>query len=96
MQFYALDVISEITLRRSFGLIEAGYDKDELLHAVHVGSMSYGSMVGAYRIKKIGKLPQFTINDVIGTNIGAGSDTTGISMNAVIYFLSPSLLAETS
>lgn len=138
MQFYAFDVIGEITLGRSFGLIEAGYDKDELLHAVHVGSISYGSMVGlvseihpwylwfqnAFPIKshfeitqrvirreigarmqnvsssdrkdflakcielsKAGKLDQFTINNVLGTNIGAGSDTTGISMTAVIYFL---------
>lgn len=46
MQFYAFDVIGEITLGRSFGLIEAGYDKNELLHAVHVGSIGYGSMVG--------------------------------------------------
>jgi cytochrome P450 len=138
MQFYAFDVIGEITLGRSFGLIEAGYDKDELLHAVHVGSISYGSMaalvpefhrwylwfqnvfpikshwevtqrvirreIGArmqnvtssdrkdflakcIELSKAGKLDQFTINNVIGTNIGAGSDTTGISMTAVIYFL---------
>ncbi|KAJ6091455.1 hypothetical protein N7467_003424 [Penicillium canescens] len=138
MQFYAFDVIGEITLGRSFGLIEAGYDKDELLHAVHVGSISYGSMVGlvpevhpwylwfqnifpikshwevtqrvirkeigarmqnvsssdrkdflakCIELSKAGKLDQFTINNVIGTNIGAGSDTTGISMTAVIYFL---------
>ncbi|EXJ71806.1 uncharacterized protein A1O5_05616 [Cladophialophora psammophila CBS 110553] len=138
MQFYAFDVIGEITLGRSFGLIEAGYDKDGLLHAVHVGSISYGSMVGLVpeihpwylRVLKVlpienhwnvtqrvilreigarmqgasfsdrkdflakcvesnkaGKLDQFTMNNVIGSNIGAGSDTTGISMTAIIYFL---------
>jgi cytochrome P450 len=126
MQFYAFDVIGEITIGRSFGLVEAGYDKDGLLHAVHVGSISYGSMVGlipeihpwylwfqnVFPIKshwevtqrvirrEIGArmqdvsssdrkdfLDQFTINNVVGTNIGAGSDTTGISMTAVIYFL---------
>ncbi|KAJ6020010.1 hypothetical protein N7499_003311 [Penicillium canescens] len=31
--------------------------------------------------RKIGKLPQFTINDVIGTNIGAGSDTTAQNLS---------------
>ncbi|KAH6696651.1 pisatin demethylase [Leptodontidium sp. MPI-SDFR-AT-0119] len=138
LQFYAFDVIGEITLGRSFGLIEAGHDKDGLLHAVHVGSIGYGSMVGlipeihawylwfqkvfpieshwkvvqrvilreigarmqgvspsdrmdflgkCVELSKAGKLDQFTINNVIGSNIGAGSDTTGISMTAIIYFL---------
>jgi cytochrome P450 len=138
LQFYAFDVIGEITLGQSFGLIEAGYDKDGLLHAVHVGSITYGSMMGlvpeihpwylwfqnvfpieshwkvtqrvilreisarmqgvsssdrmdflakCVELSKAGKLDQFTINNVIGSNIGAGSDTTGISMTAIIYFL---------
>jgi cytochrome P450 len=138
MQFYAFDVIGEITLGRSFGLLEAGHDKDGLLHAVHVGSISYGSTVGlipeihpwylwfqkvvpvdshwkvtqrvilreigvrlqgvstsdrkdflakCIELSKAGKLDQSSINNVIGTNIGAGSDTTGISMSAIIYFL---------
>lgn len=138
MQFYAFDVIGEITLGRSFGLLEAGHDKDGLLHAVHVGSISYGSSIGlvpeihpwylwlqkvlpidshwkvtqrvilreigarvqgvstsdrmdflakCVELSKAGKLDQDTINNVVGTNIGAGSDTTGISMSAVIYFL---------
>lgn len=139
MQFYAFDVIGEITLGRSFGLIEAGYDKDGLLHAAHMGSIGYGSMaalipeahpwylwfqnvvpieshwrvtqrvilreIGArmqgesgpadrkdflqkcVELTKAGKLDQFTMNNVIGSNIGAGSDTTGISMTAIIYFL---------
>ncbi|KAJ5883229.1 uncharacterized protein N7473_010115 [Penicillium subrubescens] len=138
MQFYAFDVIGEITLGRSFGLLEAGHDKDGLLHAVHVGSISYGSSVGlipevhylynwlqkvlpidshwkvtqrvilreigarlqgvstsdrkdflakCIELSKAGKLDQYAINNVLGTNIGAGSDTTGISMSAVIYFL---------
>lgn len=138
MQFYAFDVVGEITLGRSFGLIEAGHDKDGLLHAFHVGSISYGSQVGllpeihpwylwlqnvlpfeshwkvsqrvivreirarmqgmnssdchdflakCLALTKAGKLEGFTTNNVVGTNIGAGSDTTGISMTAVIYFL---------
>ncbi|CAG8901745.1 unnamed protein product [Penicillium egyptiacum] len=138
MQFYAFDVIGEITLGRSFGLIEAGHDKDGLLHAVHVASISYGSMVGlvpeihpwyhwfqsvvpikshwkvtegviereigdrmkgvstsnrqdflakCVELNKAGKLDQSTINNVISGNIGAGSDTTGISMSAIVYFL---------
>lgn len=138
MQFYAFDVIGEITLGRSFGLLKAGHDKDGLLHAVHVGSVSYGSSIGlvpeihpwylwlqkvlpidshwkatqrvilreigarvqgvsvsdrmdflakCVELSKSGKLDQDTINNVVGTNIGAGSDTTGISMSAIIYFL---------
>lgn len=138
MQFFAFDVIGEITLGRSFGLLQAGRDKDGLLHAIHVGSISYGSTIGlipelhtlylwlqnvlpidshwkvtqrvilreigarlqgvstsdrkdflakCIELSKAGKLDQSTINNVLGSNIGAGSDTTGISMSAVIYFL---------
>lgn len=147
MQFYAFDVIGEITFSRSFGLIEAGYDKDKLLHAAHVGSISYGSMAGlvpeihpwylwlqsivpfeshwrvservigkevgarmqngspsdrmdflakCIDLQKAGKLDQFTMFNVIGANIGAGSDTTGISLTAIIYFLmrNPSCLQK--
>ena len=36
-------------------------------------------------LSKAGKLDQDTINNVVGTNIGAGSDTTGISISAVTY-----------
>ncbi|RAO74216.1 uncharacterized protein BHQ10_010228 [Talaromyces amestolkiae] len=138
MQFYAFDVIGEITFGRSFGLIEAGYDKDRLLHAAHVASINYGSNVGLVpeihrpyfwlqsilpieshwrviqrvilreigaRVKgvsesdredflqkcveltKSGKMDQSTMNNVLGSNVGAGSDTTGISLTAIIYFL---------
>lgn len=138
MQFYAFDVIGEITFGRSFGLIGEGEDKSGLLHAAHVGSIGYGSMaalvpevhpwylwfqnvfpmdsyikvmqraiqqqVGArtkgesssdrkdflakcIELNNAGKMDQFTMNNVIGGNLGAGSDTTGISMTAVIYYL---------
>lgn len=139
LQFYAFDVIGEITIGRSFGLIEAGNDKDGLLHAVHVGSIGYGSMAGlvpevhswylwlqeivpfvshirviqrvihreigirmqgetipsdrkdfmakCVELNNAGKFDKFTMANVIGSNIGAGSDTTGISMTAVIYLL---------
>jgi cytochrome P450 len=138
LQFYAFDVIGEITFGGSFGLLEAGHDKDGFLHAAHVASISYGSNVAlvpelhhwylwfqnmfpiashwktmqrtilreisgriqgstssnredflakCVSLAKAGKVDQFTINNVLGSNIGAGSDTTGISMTAVIYFL---------
>ncbi|KAL2795247.1 cytochrome P450 [Aspergillus keveii] len=138
MQFYAFDVIGEITFGRSFGLIKAGYDKDCLLHAAHMGSIGYGSMVAlvpevhpwylwfqkvfpieshwrvvqrvlmreigarmqgasfsdrkdflekCVELTKAGKMDEFTMNNVLGSNVGAGSDTTGISMTAIIYFL---------
>lgn len=138
MQFYAFDVIGEITFGRSFGLIGEGEDKSGLLHAAHVGSIGYGSMAGlvpeihplylwlqnvfpiysymevmqrvimqqigartkgesssdrkdflakCIELNNAGKLDQFTMNNVIGANLGAGSDTTGISMTAIIYYL---------
>jgi cytochrome P450 len=138
MQFYAFDVIGEITFGRSFGLIGAGYDKDRLLHAAHVASITYGAYVGlipeihpwylwfqsvvpieshwrvlqrvilreigarmggasfsdrkdflekCVELNKAGKIDHFTMNNVLGANVGAGSDTTGISMTAIVYFL---------
>lgn len=138
MQFYAFDVIGEITIGRSFGLIEAGHDKNGLLHAIHVSTISYGSsaalvpeihpfyvwlqntlpipspfkvMLGAIgaeigarkqgesfsdrqdfldkctELKKAGKMDDPTMFNVIGANIGAGSDTTGITLTAVLYCL---------
>ena len=138
MQYYAFDVIGEITIGRSFGLIEAGNDKDGLLEAVDTGNVKYGSTVGLVpelhawyvRISKAlalndhyqivqrviqreigarmeseklpdredflakcivllqdGKIDQMDMNNVIGMNIGAGSDTTGISLSTIIYHL---------
>jgi cytochrome P450 len=127
MQFYAFDVIGEITIGRSFGLIEAGRDKNGLLHAIHVSTISYGSSaalvpeipipspfkvtlgaIGAEidkrtqgesfsdrqdflekctELKKVGKMDDPTMFNVVGANIGAGSDTTGITLTAVIYYL---------
>jgi cytochrome P450 len=138
MQFYAFDVIGEITIGRSFGLIEAGYDKDGLLDAVDFGNVRYGATIGllpeihtwylwlikltsianhfavtqrvilreigkrmqgellpdrrdflakCIELQEQGKMDDSQTNNVIGSNIGAGSDTTGISLSAVIYFL---------
>jgi cytochrome P450 len=138
MQFYAFDVIGEITIGRSFGLIEAGNDKNGLLHAIHVTGITYGSHAGLIpgihplcmwlqgvlptyspwkvvtgsiggvisertqgesfsdrqdflekctELRKAGKMDQHTMFNTIGANIGAGSDTTGITLTAVIYYL---------
>jgi cytochrome P450 len=45
-QFYAFDVIGEITMGASFGLLEAGYDKDGLLDAADCANVRYGARVG--------------------------------------------------
>jgi cytochrome P450 len=138
MQFYAFDVIGEITIGRSFGYIEAGNDKNGLLHAIHQTTISYGSNAGLVaeihplcmwlqdilpmrspfkvvlgaiggeigkrnqgetfsdrqdflekctELKKAGKMDHGTMFNAIGANIGAGSDTTGITLTAVIYYL---------
>jgi cytochrome P450 len=138
MQFYAFDVIGEITIGRSFGLIDAGHDKNGLLHAIHVTGITYASHAGLIselhplcmwlqdvlpisspfktvlgaiggeigkrnqgesfsdrqdflekctELKKAGKMDHATMFNIIGANIGAGSDTTGITLTAVIYYL---------
>jgi cytochrome P450 len=138
MQLYAFDVIGEITIGNSFGLIEAGHDKNGLLHAIHITGITYASHVGLIpelhpvcmwlqetlpslspfkvvlgtiggeigkrnqgesfsdrqdflekctELKKAGKMDHGTMFNTIGANIGAGSDTTGITLTAVIYYL---------
>lgn len=125
-------------LGRSFGLIEAGQDKDGLLRAIHLTGMVYAPHVGLIpnihtfcmwlertlpisspfkvvlgtigreigkrnqgesfsdrqdflekctELKKAGKLDHSTMFNTIGANIGAGSDTTGITLTAIIYYL---------
>ncbi|KAK5128187.1 hypothetical protein LTR08_004078 [Meristemomyces frigidus] len=46
MQFYAFDVIGEITIGRTFGMLEAGNDKDGLLDAVDFVNAKYGARLG--------------------------------------------------
>jgi cytochrome P450 len=138
MQFYAFDVIGEITIGRPFGMLEAGCDKDGLLAAVDYAIGKHGACLAhlpelappivwlakLFKLKsgfevvneaveeqillrKSGKsvsdrddflgkglklLDQGKINrsnmfNVVGSNIGAGSDTTGISATAIVYFL---------
>ncbi|KAK5686540.1 hypothetical protein LTS10_002660 [Elasticomyces elasticus] len=138
MQYYAFDVIGEITLGKSFGLIDAGNDKDGLLQAVDTANTKYAARMGLLpefhiwylRVAKAlalndwnkviqrvilreissrmgsekqsdredflakcvtllqsGKIGEMDMNNVIGMNIGAGSDTTGISLSATIYHL---------
>ena len=138
MQFYAFDVVGEITIGQSFGLIEAGCDKDGLLDAIDFANVRYGATIGllpeihpwylwfvkfasianhfaviqrvivreigkrmhgeassdrrdflakCIELQEQGKMDSSQTNNVVGSNIGAGSDTTGISLSAVIYFL---------
>ncbi|KAI5363235.1 putative cytochrome P450 [Septoria linicola] len=46
MQLYAFDVIGEFTFGRSFGLIECGYDKDNLLKTVDWLNNCWGGRIG--------------------------------------------------
>lgn len=138
LQFYAFHVIGEITIGRSFGLLEAGHDKDGLLDAVDFVNSRYGARLGhlpelhalflwlahtlrlatgmevvqnavdeQVALRKSGasvsdrndllgksldlldreKIDRFDLFNVIGANIRAESDTTGISATAIVYFL---------
>jgi cytochrome P450 len=138
MQFYAFDVIGEITIGRPFGMLEAGCDKDGLLDAVDLAIGKHGARLGhlpelaapivwlakLFKLKsgfevvgeaveeqislrkpgasvsdrddflgkglklfEIGNIDRSNVLNMVGTNIGAGSDTTGISATAIVYFL---------
>lgn len=138
MQFYAFDVIGEITIGRTFGMLEAGTDKDGLLEAVDFATAKLGARVGhlpellapflwlaklfklptgfetvneaveeqislrrsgasvsdrddflgkSLKLLDAGKLDHLNLFNVVGANIGAGSDTTGVSATAIVYYL---------
>ncbi|KAF9889804.1 hypothetical protein FE257_006894 [Aspergillus nanangensis] len=143
MQFYAFDVIGEITTSQSFGLMEQGQDTRGILSGIHQ-SLVYGSRVGIFpelhiwlagfarltrqeipfhavqnwiltqirsrsggpdsspqssssgrpdfltkllALRKADKVTDVDLESTIGANIGAGSDTTSISLSSVIYYL---------
>jgi hypothetical protein len=47
MQFYAFDVIGEITVGSPFGMMAAGHDVEGILHAI-TGSLSYSADMGLF------------------------------------------------
>jgi len=47
MQFYAFDVIGEMTVGEPFGMMNAGADEGGILEAIHEGSV-YGSRLGLF------------------------------------------------
>ncbi|KAJ4330854.1 hypothetical protein N0V95_009987 [Ascochyta clinopodiicola] len=147
MQFYAFDVIGEITVGSRFGLMENGSDESGIVEALDQ-SMAYGAIIGLvpewhWRIgmmmvklrlkpnfRKIlnfinfhlsnrvsgrtkppedrsdfldklllleqeGKATRFNTRDAISQNVAAGSDTTAISLCAIIAYMTmyPNTLA---
>ncbi|KAJ4323746.1 hypothetical protein N0V94_001664 [Neodidymelliopsis sp. IMI 364377] len=139
MQFYAFDVIGEITVGSRFGLMEAGGDSSGIIAAIDE-SMSYGAIMGlvpewhvplgklidALRIEPsfrkilgfinhhvdarvsgrskpptdrsdfldkllpmetLGKATRYHTRQAASQNIAAGSDTTAISLCAVLAYL---------
>jgi hypothetical protein len=47
LQYYALDVIGEITFSHRFGVLENGLDQNGLLNAIHK-SFAYSATIGLY------------------------------------------------
>lgn len=138
MQFYAFDVIGEITIGRPFGMLKAGTDIDGLIDTVDFAVSKMGARLGhlpelrapflwfirlfkvkmgfesvnaavdeqislrksgasvsdrddflckGLRLLDAGKINPSNMFTMIGANIGAGSDTTGISATAIVYYL---------
>ncbi|KAI5922089.1 cytochrome P450 [Camillea tinctor] len=142
MQYYAFDVIGEITFNKSFGMMEKEGDTTGLIPDIRSGNDALGylgvipdivpwvyglrSLVGIlpkaqvlnnYAITQInqhrqansgfkkgarkyetfvtkvlnmeaeGRMTEPNMRDVCGANIGAGSDTTAITLSAALYYL---------
>lgn len=145
MQYYAFDVIGEVTVGHPFGMMEQRKDVGGILGEVHA-SVSYGSRVGIFpelhrilgpikdllfanpnkgilgyvaraiqecenmpkqddresfvhkclKLRKEGKLDDPAFINVIAQNVGAGSDTTGIALSAIVFNLTenPAALSQ--
>ncbi|KAF7590670.1 hypothetical protein BBP40_002562 [Aspergillus hancockii] len=149
-QYYAFDVIGEITFDQNFGMMETMQDTQGVIKDIHglIGNMSHlgilPDIITPYRIMEkllfrgsaAGRLNEFlwsqywkhrnansgtklksqydtflrkildleavhkvdrdNVLDSCGSNIGAGSDTTGISLSAALYYLyrNPAILAK--
>jgi cytochrome P450 len=141
MEFYALDVIGEISIGRDLGMLAAGVDHDYIVQGTRDANMiaskvglapkpirdaikilnrrfpalklfGYGAaptqavireigkrqqgasfsdredfMTKTLKLAKEGKLDPPEIMHPVGMNVGAGVDTTGISLTATIYYL---------
>ncbi|KAF2166953.1 hypothetical protein M409DRAFT_23000 [Zasmidium cellare ATCC 36951] len=141
MQYYAFDVIGEISIDSSFGMMENEGDVDNMVKIAHSAAVYQGhvgivpeihplffqlrKMLGylnggsatqdlvnrqlenhhqalkaektdpkqepfitkILKLKDSGKVDDLHIFDAIGGNLAAGSDTTGITLAAVFYYL---------
>ncbi|KAL3471768.1 pisatin demethylase [Aspergillus californicus] len=138
MQYYAFDVMGNISVGQSFGMMDRGGDSDGILSTIHqfltyssvmglfsewhssalrlnhlVGQNSAGENINGYAqrciaarrdsddrklgstdfidrllsLEKAGKLDAHDVFSTINGNIAAGSDTIGLSLSAVIYYL---------
>ncbi|KAF2008784.1 cytochrome P450 [Aaosphaeria arxii CBS 175.79] len=150
MQYYAFDVIGEITFNKSFNMMEAEGDKTGMIKGIH-GANSYMAHIGLVpdlhpwiqrlqsimgnqqgtnallkftfdqmevhkggnnsagregtadsflakllRMKADNRVQMPHILDTCGSNIGAGSDTTAISLSVALFYLytNPETLAK--
>ncbi|CAI7653533.1 unnamed protein product [Penicillium discolor] len=135
MQYYAFDVIGEITVGASFGMMRTGGDIDGILQTLQdnlsyssrmslfvelhswigqlnhlLGSRSSFENINAYvhrhlaarrharsdrqdfiqkliGLQEAGKVNDQELFNTINANIAAGSDTTGLTLGAAIYYL---------
>ncbi|KAH6988294.1 cytochrome protein [Ilyonectria sp. MPI-CAGE-AT-0026] len=147
MQYYAFDVIGQITFDQSFGMMEKEYDPTGMLEGVHrvldylahigllpdlhpfsrrlTGKDSKARALVDYTFGQIDryrrenhqaaghtqyaaflqklldmqdadKITMVNIQDAAASNLGAGSDTTAITMSSTLYYLykNPEVLAK--
>ncbi|OKP11151.1 Pisatin demethylase [Penicillium subrubescens] len=79
LQWYAFDVIGAITFQRRFGFTEQRRDVDDMIGKIDIG-LQY--------VKIVGQLPFLIplLQKGLMSSL-AGSDTTAISLRAMIYYI---------
>ncbi|KAL1854961.1 hypothetical protein Plec18170_004373 [Paecilomyces lecythidis] len=140
MQYYAFDVIGEITFNKSFGMMEKEGDTTEMVEGIHkandylahaglvpdlhpwitgfnalIRKKPFGATLAQYTINQIGinreenakatenkydsfmkklldmeasnRITMSNMMDACGSNIGAGSDTTAITLSSALNYL---------
>ncbi|KAJ6058806.1 uncharacterized protein N7446_008389 [Penicillium canescens] len=93
LQYYAFDVIGELTFSRRLGFVDRGVDVDGIIHDLEKLLNYFASTLRlSFTIPRSWKKdPEFMTRDRILTmttaNMFAGSDTTAITLRSIFYYL---------
>ncbi|KAL9054230.1 MAG: hypothetical protein Q9162_004263 [Coniocarpon cinnabarinum] len=95
LQYYAFDVIGEVTFAKKFGFLEEGRDLDGMIAAIAAGEEMVDEeeqgvdQLSKFRTRKSKsqKIGTRELVSNLSSNVFAGSDTTAIALRSTVYYL---------